>query len=376
MLKKFLYHPRKVWLRRALFQIHLWMGVLLAAYVFVIGLSGSILVFQQEIRASLLPHPAYNAATVAQVSTVLRQAHRAFPADQITFLTLPQPKAPWWVIYLADAHKKRDLAYANAATGAILHERHHLWIDWVLDFHIYLLMGETGFIVNCLAGIGLLMLALSGLVLWWPGLRAWTRGLHFSFRYRWQRVNFDAHSAVGFWTLAIVSWWGLTAIYFLFPVPVRTVVNKVSTLTNLEPAAIAMPYQAGNTIRQSLPLDTLLARVKIYSRGRVAEVGLPQKPGGELTVFTDRGAPDDFMRRDIVTINSQNGDLLSLWHYGVNHSVGDWLLWLMYPLHFGTLWGVWVKVVWALLGLSLPILSLTGLLMYWNRWLSKRMRRR
>jgi uncharacterized iron-regulated membrane protein len=47
---------------------------------------------------------------------------------------------------------------------------------------------------------------------------------------------------------------------------------------------------------------------------------------------------------------------------------------LMYPLHFGTLWGVQIKVLWSLLGLSLPLLSITGLIMYWNRYLSVRWR--
>ncbi|NUQ30225.1 MAG: PepSY domain-containing protein, partial [Acidobacteriaceae bacterium] len=45
-----------------------------------------------------------------------------------------------------------------------------------------------------------------------------------------------------------------------------------------------------------------------------------------------------------------------------------------YPLHFGTLWGLPVKMLWCLLGLCLPVLSITGLLMYWNRHLRTRWR--
>jgi uncharacterized iron-regulated membrane protein len=46
----------------------------------------------------------------------------------------------------------------------------------------------------------------------------------------------------------------------------------------------------------------------------------------------------------------------------------------MYPLHFGTLWGLPVKILWALLGFGLAVLSVTGLLMYWNRYLGARWR--
>ena len=61
--------------------------------------------------------------------------------------------------------------------------------------------------------------------------------------------------------------------------------------------------------------------------------------------------------------------MLTVWHYGRNQTAGDWVLWAMHPLHYGTLWGRWVKVVWALVGLSLAVLSISGVLMYWNRWL-------
>jgi uncharacterized iron-regulated membrane protein len=44
----------------------------------------------------------------------------------------------------------------------------------------------------------------------------------------------------------------------------------------------------------------------------------------------------------------------------------------MHPLHFGTLWGLPFKILWFLLGLSLALLTATGLLMYWNRYLRKR----
>ena len=56
-------------------------------------------------------------------------------------------------------------------------------------------------------------------------------------------------------------------------------------------------------------------------------------------------------------------------------TLGDWLVWLVAPLHFGTSWGQTVKALWALLGLALPLLTITGMLMYWNRYLSKRWRR-
>ena len=86
----------------------------------------------------------------------------------------------------------------------------------------------------------------------------------------------------------------------------------------------------------------------------------------------DLALPGDFSHRDIVTLDRRSAAVLSIWHYGQNETLGDWILWAMHPLHFGTLWGMTFKLLWFCFGLSLAILTITGLLMYWNRYLGKR----
>ena len=85
--------------------------------------------------------------------------------------------------------------------------------------------------------------------------------------------------------------------------------------------------------------------------------------------------PGDFSHRDIDTFDRHTGSLLTSFRYGQNQTLGDWLLWLVYPLHFGNLWGLPVKILWSVLGLGLATLSISGLLMYWNRYLQKRWQR-
>ena len=49
--------PQNIWLRRAIFQIHLWSGIGLGLYVVVISLSGSAAVFNRELYTAFLPQP-------------------------------------------------------------------------------------------------------------------------------------------------------------------------------------------------------------------------------------------------------------------------------------------------------------------------------
>lgn len=375
MITTLLHHPRKLWLRRALFQVHLWMGVLLSLYVIVIGLSGATLVFQDEIRQASMRRVPFDKNNVAPVSTVIATAQTSFPGWRLTFISPPQPQNPRWTLYFEDDRKKDHTIFADAATGTPYQSKRKLFIDYVLDLHVNLLMGETGFIVNCSAGIGLLVLAITGAVLWWPGIRLWTRGLFVSLRRGWKRINYDTHNAIGIWTLLIVSWWGITAVYFLFPVRVAAVVNVISPLVGMkQPQTPEPPSPEFSTGTAVAKMEEIIAHQQVVSPGYLTGIGLPEKPGGNITLYIDRRSPGDFSLRDIDTFDGHTGKPLTVWHYGENKSLGDWFLWLMYPLHFGTLWGLPVKILWCLLGLSLPVLSITGLLMYWNRYLRTRWR--
>lgn len=183
MLTTLLHHPRKLWLRRVLFQIHLWLGILLSLYVIVIGLSGSILVFQDEIRRTSLPSVTFDPAHAASIDTVIAHASK-LTGLHVTYVAQPQPANPWWTLYIENEQGKSDLIYAPPSTGEPYLHHGRLFIDFILDLHIFLLAGPKGFIVNCLAGIGLLILSLSGCVLWWPGIELWTRGFFIALRHR------------------------------------------------------------------------------------------------------------------------------------------------------------------------------------------------
>ncbi len=72
-------HPQTLWLRRALFQVHLWTGLALALYVCVISLSGSAVVFRHEMDLALCPRiilvkPSGPQMSAAQLADAARRA--------------------------------------------------------------------------------------------------------------------------------------------------------------------------------------------------------------------------------------------------------------------------------------------------------------
>ena len=90
-------------------------------------------------------------------------------------------------------------------------------IEWLVRLHENLLIGSAGHFANGIGGISLTLLCFSGAVIWWPGVKHWRRSLTVEWSASFPRINWDLHSALGFWCLAFVTMWGISAFYFVFP---------------------------------------------------------------------------------------------------------------------------------------------------------------
>jgi uncharacterized iron-regulated membrane protein len=369
----FLHHavhnPRKLFLRKAMFQVHLWAGILASLYIVIIALTGSILVFEDELTSTTLPPQlsSFDPAHTASITNVMGAVHLAYPGAQVTSITVPWKTVPVYQLRAVDTGGLAFNLVADPVTASIYPQPYN-WLNWVHDLHFYLLLGSAyGEQINGVGAAILLLLAITGLFLWWQGLSRWTRAMRISFRSNWRRINFDAHHAIGFWTLAIVLWWSVSGIYFGFYKQFAAIVGAISPLKGMAPPPLPSPLSTGP---QRAPLQAILDAAQTASpHGRLFSLSDPSLAGNLVYAQMDLRGAADFSHRDIVAIDSTNARILTIWHYGENHSVGDWFMWSQHPLHFGTLWGLPFKVTWFLLGLSLAILSLSGVIMYWNRYL-------
>ncbi|HEY9128031.1 MAG TPA: PepSY-associated TM helix domain-containing protein, partial [Acidobacteriaceae bacterium] len=251
------------------------------------------------------------------------------------------------------------------------------WVGWMDRFHVDLLLPKDGRQWNGAGGIVLCLLTLTGVVIWWPGMRNWSRGLRVDFARSWKRINYDLHSAVGIWTLVFSFVWGLTAIYFAWEAPFERSIQAISPITTARyPEEDLARLESRPVSTTHTPLDllsVLQAASETVPDGKLE--GLFFGSGGApiLTVYMARGEMGDYAKTTFLYFDQLTGRLLYVWRRGENHTLGDWVLWLSVPLHFGTSFGMTGKIAWAIAGLILPLLAITGLLMYWNRWLSKQL---
>jgi uncharacterized iron-regulated membrane protein len=169
--------PGPGWLKRALFQVHLWTGIALGLYVLLISLSGSVIVFRREMDRALCPGPGTTIACEPALVT------------------------------------------------------------WLADLHDNLLAGHTGRLVNGAGAILIAVLAIAGFVLWWPGRSNWWRRMSLRRGVGGRRFILDLHNMLGFWLFLFVIVWALGGIYFAFPDPFNALADAFKAGEDETPAS-------------------------------------------------------------------------------------------------------------------------------------------
>jgi uncharacterized iron-regulated membrane protein len=108
-----------------------------------------------------------------------------------------------------------------ALTGSIIVFRDQLTpfvsVERIVRVHKDWLAGPSGLAVNAAGAMSVLLLSVTGAVVWWPGRRHWRRSLTIEWHARFPRITWDLHSAVGVWFLPFVAMWGLSGWYLAQP---------------------------------------------------------------------------------------------------------------------------------------------------------------
>ena len=372
----FLHRPQTVFARRALFQLHLWTGVLVGLYVFVVCVSGAALVFRIDMQRALHPDlftPGPGAD--ADPATILESVRDGFPDWRVSGIDAPTTVRPTYLAYVANGERFLTLL-VDPASGRVLGELpERSFVRTIQDLHFDLLAGRTGRVVNGIGAMLMLGLCLTGLVIWWPGVSNWRRGFTVDFRRSWKRVNWDLHSATGIWTVLLIAMWSVTGIYFAFPSQFRAAVNAMSPLSvSVTPQSNATGVTASKPSWREL-IATARARVPDQFVARV--IPPYDDKAAFLVMFSPvKPSPAGSVELTSVYLDQYTGAPLAAATRAAR-STGDVIMDWVAPLHVGNFGGTTIRVAWLILGLSPPLLFVTGFIMWWTRvvrprWLGAR----
>jgi uncharacterized iron-regulated membrane protein len=387
-LGTFLTDPRRTFLRRALFQIHLWVGIGLGLYVFVICVSGSAIVFHRELSEMALagyhhvpageqPDAASGrrGLTLAEVAAIM---DRDRPDLRVLSLRPPEHAAGTFEAGVL-SNRQYHLAYVHPVTGAITGPipPGGAVLSFVRELHANLLsLAGMGRWLNGIGGGFVFLLCVTGIIIWWPGRGRWARAMKVDRRANWKRVNLDLHNATGFWLLLPIAVLAITGSSFTWPRQYRATVAAVLPVTAQEPPKSNVKNK-GLTPPPSI--DDLVEQARAQVPGLVlVRVGVPTGPEQVYTVFLrPAGSTGDDEAPRIMTrvqFDRYTGALLRVTRPDAPRTSGDRVIEWLGPLHTGNFGGAIVKWLYVVVGLAPALLFVTGFVIWWNRVIARRWR--
>ena len=233
MWTQFVRQPQTLWVRRALFQVHLWTGLAIGLYIVVLSVTGSALVYRNELdRYFATKRPVYDATAKRLTADELRAAaEKAYPGWSITRvgdrITRRNPTIEIW----AERQGEKKERLFNPYTGADLGDsvtKGEYFVLWLARLHDELLFDRPGRYWNGMLSLVMTVLVVTGLIVWWPGSSRWKRSLKIKASSGWRRFNWDLHSAIGFWLFLFMLMWGISGFYLGVPEPFSNFVDAIS----------------------------------------------------------------------------------------------------------------------------------------------------
>ncbi len=340
-------------------RVHLWIALGLGLLLLPVGLTGAVLVFHEELDR--LIDPALFAVTEGgpgkPPGLYVANAAAVVPGALPVRMRFPESAdAPVMVLLRSGgAGSGGDLraTYLDPATGRVLGTRNFRGtaVGLVHSFHANLLLqAYNGRAIVGWTGAGLLVLALTGLYLWWPRNGGFFRGL------RWRRgplTSINLHNMFGFWIcipLAIVAGTGITSS---FPQETRAVVGLVAE-TSPRPEAGGKP-----SVRLVQDVDRIASIASSGLEGeRLVSLAFPTERGKIWRVQIARG--DEL---GTVVVDDATGDVTVL----PEALPGDVFMSILRRLHEGDHLGPAWRAIVFVTGFAPMLLMVTGVLMWLRR---------
>ncbi|WP_166920909.1 PepSY-associated TM helix domain-containing protein [Flavobacterium poyangense] len=355
--------------------LHLWLGLASGIIVFIMGITGCILVFEEEIRAFTSPWLYAEAKDSEQLlppSKIYSAVQKALPGKEIHGL---------WYNGLDKTIKvdieSDSLLYVNPyngkITGIVDHEdffhiidegHRNLWLD-----------REIGSQITAWATFIFFFLLVSGLILWFP--KKWNKTtVNTSFKVKWdakfKRLNYDLHNVMGFYVIllaVLISFTGMLMSFHWLRESTYWISggwadekDKKEQLAPVKKDALSVQQ-----MNKLVAADFIWKKVRteIAKENKEAVIiHFPDDPKEDFYACTDMHKG---IWRDLYFDSTTLKLLPNSEKYIGSERFSDWLMRSNYSLHIGAIGGLSTKIIYFLASLICASLPVTGFYIWWGR---------
>ena len=380
---------------RPLVFTHRWSALALGLALLVVVISGVVLLYEQEIDRVVHPELYRTTESADPIShaeaaaVVRREVPSAKAVDVVDSHGV-------YLVYVDDYERQ---AFVDPGSGRLLgvDDTRDGVMGFMENLHLcglscegyagYLpflekpahILGNdeltVGGLILAVTALLLLLLAATGLVVWWPGIKRLARGLRVRRRQGTYAFNYDLHNVVGLAAIPFLVMWGFTGANFELK-QVSDLWYAVLPGKHVEEREVLSKPVKGESV--TMEQAAAIAR-RTVPDGRLVSVSVPDRSAKDSTYFAYLAVGNDSYDHGVwpgnvgVTIDRYSGEATVTYPSQADPPLSaqladDWF----YPLHAGTFMNGWWRIVWLVLGLTPVVLAVTGAV----TWLIRRRKRR
>lgn len=341
-----------------MFIVHRLAGLVAGLLLLLISITGSMLVFNDELDEALYHHnyhisPANQYLPLQQQFQAVR--NRLLPEHPYLMVThLPQSPAETTIIRAEYNAEKKVYFFLNPYTAQIVAQRGNTdyFMGKVLFFHFSLLSGKTGAQIILVTAI---LLAISLLTGTWIYRHAFGKVLTFRVKLEWSHHNRrwrNLHRILGVWAILFNLVMVITGIIMVQ----KVIDSRKGKLAPTKEIPTHLDYdQLVTTARKAIPGLTVMGiRPPKKADAPVRILG----HAGESRIWGESGSS--------VYFDNKTGEVQKIAAIH-NAKFTDKFAAIVPQLHFGNYGGLPLKIIWSLFGLAPGLLSLSGFLIWYRR---------
>ncbi len=356
---------------RTWFMLHGWVSLPIWLLFSFICLTGTIAVLSHEL--TWITNPAARALNpdslpAKPVHELIAAVERTYPTAQVMGVTVYEPYLVNSISF-TDTDKPYAIAYVNQFTGEVQQVNEGLtFIGFMRSLHAWLMFPwqsgySVGYYLVCTMALLMLASLVTGLIVY---KRFWRNFFAPKLRLTQGKKTLlsDLHKLSGVWSIWFIALMSLTGLWYLVQAifwhadidiePHAPMIAAEQVPLNSEEKTVARPVSLADAL--------LLAKAR-YPDFQPSHIMLPEHS------------------RDMYHL-SGSGDHIFYDQYSYNLAINPWtgeiasemspktmtplqtLTHIADPLHYGTLGGIWTKLIWFCFGLLLTGMSITGFMMW------------
>lgn len=374
-----------------LIGLHGWMGVALGLLLYVVILTGTLAVFEQELAtwANPLPEPVATAFPkgIGPVLNGIYQRNDPAYGDEVFVF----PAADGRLRALFHTHTESDeghgvekgvLALVDPITLTVVDEREGevealfqessstALTDFLVDLHVRLLLpGQWGLLLTGILGFAMLAAAVTGFVIH----RHLFKDM-FTLRKRGDSVLTarDAHVVAGTWNLPFAFMLAFTGAFFSFGgaigLPAIAYVAFGGDVDTVTEEVLRPPIPTDESPAPLYDLEAIFDDARQRTGLELTGLQILHWGRADASVQMSMQTPEGKLLPDHLLYQGATGEFLGVKpSLGQEPSLGGDLAGLMSPLHFGNFAGLFSKVVWFAFGFASAYVTLSGLRLWTAR---------